>query len=775
MASKWFNNFTAGEWSPYLDGRTDLERYDAACAVMQNVRPLPYGGAKIRGGLKRVATVSDSTKNTRLIPFNFSTGTRFLIEIGHLTMRFYSNNARVETSPGVAYEIATPWASTDVFPLQFKQINDIIYLVHPSYAPYKLSRIADTNWTLAAVVWTYPPMREENVSATTMSVSATTGTGLTMTASASYFVSAMVGGYFEIRHLREADSVELSINGTGGGPVVSASLSVRGNWSVVTTERWYGVLEVQRSEDGGTTWKTIRKFKASADRNVSASGLQLSEALIRLQYTPTGDPYGATVWVGTAPTVFVKATAKLESEEAYVTGLVKVTAFTSATVVTVDVVDTLLSTAATEVWSEGAWSAHRGFPRCLGIYEQRLFFAGTIERPIRFWGSATGDFENFLYSDSDDAAVAFDIASTESNPLQWIESLQKIIMGSEGGEFSVSAGSAEEPVTPSNISVRGQSGYGSELYQPLVVNDVVLFLQRGARKIREMSFDLARDGYVSPDLTLLAEHVTEGGVVQLALAKNPDTTIFAVCGSGELAVLTYNREQNVTAWARYVTDGVIESAAGIYGGASDQVWVIVLRVINGVGVRSVEYFTPETDVKEGATYLDSHVTGTLSGSFSGTISGLGHLEAKSVRLVVAGAVIGDYVVASGAITVPVADVPTLGAYCVGLPYRATISPMKLDVLLKEGPSQGKTRKVSSLAIRFKDTVGCKFGPNLTDLEELSFRATDAVTDVAPDVFTGEKKVSFGGGNTKDASIFIVQDNPLPFTVIGIAAEYEVFN
>ena len=773
MASRFINNFTGGEWTPYLDGRTDLEKYNSACRTMLNARPLPYGGAKIRGGLKYVAAVEDSSKNTRVIPFNFSTGTSFIIEMGDMIMRFYSNNVQVE-SGGSPYEIATPYVFTDVFSIQFKQINDVIYLVHPAYPPYKLSRLADTDWTLAEVDWTYPPMREENVSTTTMACSAVTGSTKTLTASVAYFDANMVGTNFEIRHLREANADSLSIKATSG-TTNSTGLTIKGNWTVVTTERWYGTLEVERSEDGGTTWKTIRKFTSESDRNVSASGTQITEAILRLKYTATGNPYSATVMAGTIPTDYVYATAKLESEEAYVTGLVNVVGFTSTTVVTVDVVNNLQSTAATDIWSEGSWSAYRGYPRCLGIYEQRLYFGGNTEKPIRFWGSVTGDFENFLYSDDDDGAVSFDIASTESNPLNWIESLQKIILGSSGGEFSASAGSAEEPLTPSNISVRGQSGYGSELYQPLVVNDVVVFLQRGSRKIREMSFDLARDGYVAPDLTLLAEHVTVGGVVQLGLAKSPDTTIFAACLSGELGVLTYNREQNVTAWARYVTDGSIESVAGIYGGNNDQVWVVVLRTINGLEVRSVEYFTIETDAKEGCTYLDAHITGTLTDPFSGTISGLDHLEGKDVCLVVAGAVIGSYLVFNGDITVEVAVVPNLGKYCVGLAYKARIQPMRLDAIDKSGPSQGKTKRIKEITIRFKDTIGCKFGPSLDQLEEIPFRSTSDNMDDSPQEFTGEKTVSFNGGNSKSADLFIIQDNPLPFTVLGIAVMYDVFD
>ena len=774
MSSKWINNFTGGEFTPYLDGRTDLDKYSSACRTMENMRPLPYGGAKIRGGLKWIAEISNSAYQARVVPFNFSTGTSFVVEMGHLTMRFFSNDTQVQ-SGGSPYEVTSPYPSTDIYSVQFKQVNDVIYMTHPYHPSQKLSRIADDNWTLTDVDWTFPPMREENLSAVTMQCNAVSGTGKTLTASAPSFNANMVGGYFEIRHLRAAGGVTLSTSGASG-TTQSSVLTVKGNWNVVTTERWNGTLKVERSEDAGASWETIREYGSESDRNVTASGNQITEAQLRLNYTAAGNPYGSGVWAGTPPVDYVYSTAKLESEEAYKEGLVKITGYTSTTVVTVTVVNTLTSTSATDIWSEGAWSVHRGFPRCLGIYEQRLYFGGSIEKPTRFWGSVTGDFENFAYSDDDDAAISFDVVSTESNPLNWIEALQKITMGSAGGEFSVSAGSAQEPVTPSNISVRGQSGYGSELYQPLVVNDVVIFLQRGGKKIREMSFDLGRDGFVAPDLTLMAEHITGAGIYQLGLSKTPDPTIFAVTG-GELAVLTYNREQNVTAWSRYVvTDGWIESVCGIYkAGAPDQVYAVIRRTINGSLYRSIEIFTVESDVPEASTYLDAHVAGTLTDPFSGTIGGLGHLEAEVVTLVVAGGVVGTYTVASGAITVPVADVPLLGFYVVGLPYTAKLQPMKMDTVDRAGPTQGKTRRISSLSIRFKSTVGCKYGPALDKLDDLSFRTTNDLMDEPPPVFTGEKKVYFNGGNNKTADLFIVQEEPLPFTVLGIAVEYDVFD
>lgn len=767
--NRFFNNWTGGELSPLLDGRADLQQYDRGARVLENVRVMPYGGVRIRSGFAYVAAARYANKKARLVPFNFSTGTTFVLEFGDQYVRFYSNQAQV-LSGGTPYTVTTPYLEADLFRLQFKQINDVVYIAHPSYAPRKLSRVTDTNWTLAEVSFNWPPLREENTTATTLTMSHTTGTGRTLTASAATFVAGHVGAYFELRHRREADSVELDISATAGTSSSSA-LTIKGDWQVVTTERWYGTLEVERSLDGGSTWSTVRKFKSSADRNVSASGSEAEECQLRLTYTATGDPYGAGVWVGTAPTNYVKAKAKLESTEAFVNGLVKVSAYTSATSVTVDVVETVGSTAATDIWSEGAWSTYRGFPRSVSLFEQRPVWGGNAERPTRVWGAKTGDFENFEYTTDDDGALALDIAAADNSAVQWLASLESLLIGTGGSEHKLDSGDDSEPVTPSNVKVRGQTVFGSEPVQPVVVDKAVMYVQRQGKRIREMIFDGAR--YASNDVTLLSEHVTKPGVTQLGYAALPDPLLFAVTPD-HLGMMTYDRDQSVLAWSRWTTDGVIESACAIYGASGDEIWLVVRRTVGGSTVRYVERVTAETEDKTTCTLLDSHKTGTLTGPFSGSISGLSHLEGRTVRLVVAGAVIGDFSVSGGAITVQVGDVPTLGFYVVGLPYTAKVQPMKLDLVMSNGASQGKVRRITELTLRFRNTLGAKFGPSLSRLESVVFRnATDPMDASAP-LFTGDKTVAFNSGHDRSGDLFVVQEHPLPFTLLGILAKADFF-
>ena len=147
-------NFTAGELSPRLEGRVDVSKYFNGCMVLENMTIHPHGGASRRSGTRYVADVKDMTRKPRLIPFEFSTVQAYIVEAGHQYMRFFRNEGQIEDSPGVPTEIATPYAEADLFELEFAQSADVMYIVHPNYAPRKLERTSHTAWTLR--LWILP-------------------------------------------------------------------------------------------------------------------------------------------------------------------------------------------------------------------------------------------------------------------------------------------------------------------------------------------------------------------------------------------------------------------------------------------------------------------------------------------------------------------------------------------------------------------------------------------------------------------------------------------
>ncbi len=94
------HNFNAGELTPLLNAREDLAKFQSGCSVMENLIPIPQGGAEKRPGTKYIAEVKTSSLKTRLLPFEFSTSQSYIIEAGNQYMRFYTDGAQVEGNGG---------------------------------------------------------------------------------------------------------------------------------------------------------------------------------------------------------------------------------------------------------------------------------------------------------------------------------------------------------------------------------------------------------------------------------------------------------------------------------------------------------------------------------------------------------------------------------------------------------------------------------------------------------------------------------------------------
>lgn len=171
-------------------------------------------------------------------------------------------------------------------------------------------------------------------------------------------------------------------------------------------------------------------------------------------------------------------------------------------------------------------------------------------------------------------------------------------------------------------------------------------------------------------------------------------------------------------------------------------------------------------VKEDAFFIDSGLT--YDGVSTTTITGLDHLEAETVQVLGNGAFLGTYTVNAGSITLTSAVTKAQ----IGLAMTSQLKPMKLDI---EGLGITTTKKITRAIISFYESLGCQFGPDIDNLDTITFRDAADSMDGSPDLFTGVKVVSFDGGYEKEGNIVIKQSQPLPMTVRGIALELGVAN
>src|SRR5690554_2666387 len=300
----------------------------------------------------------------RLIRFQFSTTTVYTLEFTSLFLRFYTNGQQIELS-GSPYEIATPYAEADLFELQFTQVNDTMYITHPEYAVRKLTRAGDTDWTLAEVAFDEPPFLDENLTATTITPSAKTGSAITLTSSTDIFESGHEGSYWRIGHFRAADTLSHDIDAQEN----SSTIEVFGPYTLRSYGTWAATLEFQKSLDDGATWETVHKVVGHSDQNLEIKGEAEEECLMRVSVS--------------AFTSATDARATIETEDAVIYGIVQINTVNSGGSATARVLADypLYSTDATAIWAEGAWSGHRGYPRACTLHEQRLLFGGTSHQP----------------------------------------------------------------------------------------------------------------------------------------------------------------------------------------------------------------------------------------------------------------------------------------------------------------------------------------------------------------------------------------------------------
>lgn len=587
----------------------------------------------------------------------------------------------------VPLSLTVPYQEEDLPDLRWSQSADVIYFTHPDYPPYKLERRGHTTWSLVRVAFDDGPYLPQNATATTLTLGATSGDDVTLTASSA----------------------------TG-----------------INNDEGFSEDDVGR--------------------------------LVR--FAPSGEP-----------------------------GWAVITYVQSSTAALVDIMRSPASATATAKWSLGAWSDATGWPAVVTFFEQRTVWANTTGQPQTFWMSQSGDLENMRpdsYEDNtvevqDDDGLDFTIASDQVNAIGWMSPGRQLLLGTSGGEWSVTS---DGPVViPSDIDVKRESTNGSADIQPIRISSIVLFIQRAKRKLRELVFSFETDGFRAPDLTILADHITKGGLREIAYKQEPDSLVYCVREDGVLPVLTYRREEDVVGWSRTIMGGafgsdepVVESVAVIPGNSTtgtegaDECWLIVKRTINSATARYIEVFEepfegPNPDdydnevdfraavlaAQKEAFYLDSGLI--YDGSSTSTLTGLDHLEGETVGVWGNGAVMADKVVSSGSIALESAVTYAV----VGLRYRHVFKSLKLAFGAQAGTAVGKVKRVHKATAVLLHSLGLRFGRSIAELRSIPLPS-------APTLFTGEHTFDHEGEYDTDPRIVIAGDDPAPLHILALAPE-----
>jgi hypothetical protein len=280
-----------------------------------------------------------------------------------------------------------------------------------------------------------------------------------------------------------------------------------------------------------------------------------------------------------------------------VQGYVQITNVVSSTAVTASVLQTLSTSGVTNVWALGSWSYPSGWPARCCFYQSRLCAARTSTEPQTVWASGNFNFTNFAVNGgADNDALDLQLSATQGNDIKWMIPMNDLICGTYGGEFCISNGiGTGNPLTPATAGVVQQTSWGSEAIIPKKIGNFAYYVQRGQQKLREIFFQFLQSNYKSVDKTIFSPQINGGGFIDIAYQQNPDTVLWALCTNGTIATMTREVDQEVQGWARQVTLGTYSSMAIIpsQSGPYDEVWVMVLRTIQGVQVNYIERFVSQ--------------------------------------------------------------------------------------------------------------------------------------------------------------------------------------
>lgn len=410
------------------------------------------------------------------------------------------------------------------------------------------------------------------------------------------------------------------------------------------------------------------------------------------------------------------------------------------------------------------------YPAVSTYHEQRRWFAGTSNQPQTLFATRTATETNLtssIPSQADDG-IEVTIAAQQQNRVRHLVPLSDLIALTAGGEWRIFNQGAEA-ITPTSISVKPQGYSGASETQPVVTSGSILYVQAQGSHIRELSYNWETSAYRSIDMSIMAPHMFNSYTIdRMAYSRAPDQIAWAVRNDGVLLGMTYVPEHQVYAWHRHDTDGTFKSICTIAEGNTDALYAIVERTIGAATKKYIErlesrFFTTPAD----AYYVDCGLT--YSGTPATTISGLGHLEGKTVNILADGAVHPQKVVTSGQVVLNAAA----SVVHIGLPITADIKTLPLTFEGAEAGGQGTMKNVNKLHMRVFESSGIKAGPAFNKLVQYPARnVTDDYGD-APALRTGELSLTIGPSWNTDGSVCIRQEEPLPLTLLSLTPEVAI--
>lgn len=693
---------------------------------------------------------------------------------------FYSKervNRRVDSiqveSAGVM-ELPTPWPLSDLPNIRITQSADVCFVACNGRQQHRIERRGARSWSVCLYQADDGPFAVNGNPRVRLRPNELEGNG-TLTASSSYFTSDHVGALFRISHsgqrvvqsLASSDTFTDFIRITGVNPVGSTDNDR--DFTVTVSGTWSGTLTLERSyNDPETGYVPVTTYTGNGTFGVSDK-----ESNVIYYYRvgfKSGDYTSGT------------ATVSIVYDGGGGSGICRVTGFTDDQTVSIEILTPMKNTTYSRDWQPGEWSDYAGWPSAVALSDGRLFWSGAD----RIWGSVSDAFASFdAETEGDSGPIARSIATGGVNDTQWLMSLQRLVVGTEGSTATVKSSSLDEPLTPTNFGIRDSSTTGAANVDPIKVDTRGIFVERAGNALMEMTFSGDFSDYVVTEISKLTTEIFSSGIRQMAIQRRPDTRIWIVMENGGCVCMVYEPEDEVLAFIPIDTSGgFFESVAVLPAVEQDRVYFSIRRTIDGSTRRYIEKMALDSEARPGTLckVMDAFKTQTSGSPFT-VVTGLSHLEGRTVvawgdgePVETAPGVRAEFTVSgSGTITLPTA----YSSVVVGLPYRGRWKSARLAYGAQGGTSMLQKKAVTQLGLIMTDFVrsGIKYGVSDDPYSDRMVPLPQQVNGVAPPPIVegdvhDEEMTMFPGEFSLDSRASVEVPSPYPCTMLGLVLQVQ---
>ena len=746
------NNFQFGEISPSLTSRTDTKVYTNAGEQVRNFFIRSEGGLKKRTGTKRLhnfgsnpafTALASLRQSVRIEPFIFSDDERYIIAFSNTRIEIFQIDPATGAVSSIQAITGQSWlVNTTSAPyleeITFAQQGDLMFICHNTFQTRILERTGLTTFSVSTFNFDtsrdgndiFQPYFSFQPLGTTISSSAISGNGVTLTTSSNYFVSGHVGVDLLIGEIR--CRITAVASATSATANIQGMLKQRLEIDSLKTFEGSSIIEVTKALHGLAQGANITFQRAGAIGgipNTSINGNRQVATVIdenTFQFQSGSTATSSAIGGGT-PT--------------YTTG------------------------AATTEFSEMSYSPLRGYPAAVTFHQNRLWFGGTLAQPDGIWGSKSGQFFNFDVGDAEDND-ALDLTANvgEIFSIRHLVSNRDLQIFTTGAELFIPT-VANKPVTPANAQIRRQTPFGSSFVRPTVFDGATLFIQKTGSALREFLFTDAESAYTSVAVSGLAPHLILDPVQQTSIKgalNRSESYSFLINNDGTLAVFYSIRGDQKAGWSLWDTQGFWHSICAVH----ERLFVVCAR---DDGSGTTKLFLEEFQTDMPMDFCDT---------FSGSASVFGSLGSHFANNAVVKATngndfLGEFTVANAQIDASSVKSGLSQAF-IGYAFTPTLKTLPIDAAIQGGPLTGEPRQIPKVILDLHSTLAVSVqGPSTSSTSrDLVIRnTTDNVTNglMERSAVTGKEEFRLLG-YSRDPRVIVSQSFPLDLQINGMIVE-----